>query len=289
MNTLILGATGSIGTAVTQELLAAGHKVFGLSRSNASDFKLKQWGAVPVRGDIRYPADWAGIIEDCTGIIHVAETFTDEMSEIDTALLKVLETAAKQFGHEPRFIYTGGCWLYGETGDGIATETRPFKPLSSWAWNVENGHRMLKSNHFSSAIIHPAMVYQADGGVFTRFIDAAKRNKEIEIWGAPSTRWPLIHRKDLAVAYRLLLERHDLTGHFNASAETGVEVCQIVKAISEHFNNPRGIRALSINDVISEHGESAMGWTLDQQMSADKLMDKTGWRPKYTDFRKSAF
>ncbi|MBY6138772.1 NAD-dependent epimerase/dehydratase family protein [Leisingera daeponensis] len=52
MNILILGGTGTIGTAVTQELLRHGHDVTGLSRSDASDRKLEAMGARPLREDL---------------------------------------------------------------------------------------------------------------------------------------------------------------------------------------------------------------------------------------------
>ncbi|MBW4706644.1 hypothetical protein KX928_02480 [Roseobacter sp. YSTF-M11] len=71
-------------------------------------------------------------------------------------------------------------------------------------------------------VIHPAMVYHAGGGVFEQFRREARHQRQIEIRGSRRVRWPLIHRDDLARAYRLLLESDGASGHFNASARTGV-------------------------------------------------------------------
>ena len=73
-------------------------------------------------------------------------------------------------------IYTGGCWLFGATGDAIATEETALDPLPAFAWMVPNLQRVLAEPAIAGIVIHPAMVYTANGGVFRRFArDAAER------------------------------------------------------------------------------------------------------------------
>ena len=95
MNVLILGGTGSIGTAVTAELVQHGHSVIGLSRSTASDHKLLQLGATPHRGDLREPDQWAALVAEVDGLIQLATTFDTDMAQVDaTAMRAVLPTPA---------------------------------------------------------------------------------------------------------------------------------------------------------------------------------------------------
>lgn len=142
-----------------------------------------------------------------------------------------------------RLIYTGGVWLYGATGNSIANETTQFQPMPALAWMVETSEKLLHTQAFATAVIHPAMVYHQVGGAFSRFIDCAKQHKQIEIWKDGATRWPLIHRNDLAMAYRLLLEQPKLTGHFNASAQIGVRVDTIAKTIAQNTAAPMVLRS----------------------------------------------
>ena len=95
MRTLVLGATGSIGTAVTKELVRHGHEVRALSRTDASDDTLKRMGAAPVRGDLRRPHAWAHAVKGCDAIIQVAATFTDDMGDVDAHVLAAVSDAAR--------------------------------------------------------------------------------------------------------------------------------------------------------------------------------------------------
>ncbi len=287
MKVLILGATGSIGTAVSAEMAAHGHDVLALARSDASEAALKAKGCHTLRGDLLRPGDWTSAVRRVDAVIHVAATFDDDMEVVDRALVTALIDAAGAPERPIRFIHTGGCWLYGATGDAVATEATPFNPIPAFEWAIETAEMLERSPAFSAAIIHPAMVYHRGGGVFDGFLDDARASGRIALWGPASTRWPLIHRDDLAVAYRLLAERADLTGHFNASAETGVPIGDIAGAICSALGVEPSFIIREIAPTIAELGAWAEGMFLDQQMACPRLIAETGWRAEITDFRAS--
>ncbi len=288
MNVFVLGGTGTIGRAIVTELVGRSHRVFALSRSERSDEKLENLGALPRRGDLAAPEGWAAFAASCGAIIQVAATFADDMGDVDAEAIYAIRDAAADQPAPVRLIYTGGCWLYGETGDEVATEERAFDPLPAFAWMVSHAEELLAAPSLSTAVVHPAMVYDGvDGGVFNRFISSARAGQPIEIWGSPQTRWPLIDSADLARAYCDLVQRADLVGHFNAVAEQGVAVGEIVQTISEVCGSTRDPISVRVDEVIAEHGAWARGPALDQQMSGRKLQAATGWQPHVTDYRQA--
>jgi nucleoside-diphosphate-sugar epimerase len=52
MRVFVTGATGFIGTPTVKELIAAGHKVLGMARSDAGEKSLAATGADVLRGSL---------------------------------------------------------------------------------------------------------------------------------------------------------------------------------------------------------------------------------------------
>ncbi|WP_241525563.1 NAD-dependent epimerase/dehydratase family protein [Pseudophaeobacter leonis] len=232
MNILILGGTGSIGSAVTAELVAAHHQVVGLCRSQASAKKLTALGARPVQGDLRAPKGWYDALQNADAVIQVACTFEDNMGAVDSLTIEAIGQEARRRRQPLRVLYTGGCWLYGETGDLIASETSARRPIPAFAWMEQNAGSLLEDPNLNCCVVHPAMVYhESGGGVFARMLQQASVGLPLEVWGSLHTRWPLVHRRDLARAYRMLIERPGLGGHYNVAAQSGVPVQEILTEI----------------------------------------------------------
>ncbi|MDE4132001.1 NAD-dependent epimerase/dehydratase family protein [Phaeobacter sp. QD34_3] len=290
MRVLLLGGTGSIGTAITRELVHHGHTVTGLARSDQSAARLAEIGASPLRGDLKDPQRWSDRVHHVDAVIQAAATFEADMGETDRKVITELLNQAARRDTPLRFLYTGGCWLYGATGERIADETTFKRPISSFEWMIAQARQVLTAKGVSAAVLHPAMVYHEDGGgVFSRYLDAARREDPIEAWGGLGTRWPLVHRDDLARAYRSLLERPDLTGEFNVCAQSGVPAHEIISEITRRRDHASGYVVRTLKYVLCKYGDWAEGPTLDQQLCAEKLKLSCGWEPEHRCFSQAAF
>jgi nucleoside-diphosphate-sugar epimerase len=280
----VLGGTGSIGSAVVRELVRRRHDVHGLARSDVATKKLADLGATPLPGDIASPARWVGTLPYIDAMIHAACDFSTAMGEVDRRLLDVLLPALAAQPKKPRFIYTGGCWLFGATGDEVATEETPFHPLPAFAWMVPNLRRVLDAPGIDGIVIHPAMVYEPGGGVFRRFARDARQRDAICVVGSEAVRWPLVHSEDLATLYALALENAPARSSYIGSAIEGLAVGRIARAFAARFGTRhQEPEIISAEATAAELGGWARGHALDQQLSGAKARRELGWTPTHLD------
>jgi nucleoside-diphosphate-sugar epimerase len=279
-----LGGTGSIGSAVVRELVKRGHDVFGLARSDAAVAKLSAAGATPVAGDIASPERWAESLPRIDAVIHAACDFKTDMGAIDRRLLDVLLPLPAAQPKKLRFIYTGGCWLFGATGDNVATEETPFRPLPAFAWMVPHLRQILEAREIDGIVIHPAMVYESDDGVFRRFARDAVERDAIRVVESEQVRWPLVHSEDLANLYALALENAPAGSSYIGAAIEGLAVGRIARAFAKRFGSRHQTPELiSAEAIVAELGAWAEGYELDQRLSGAKAQRELGWRPKHLD------
>jgi nucleoside-diphosphate-sugar epimerase len=279
----VLGGTGLIGAAVVRQLVGRGHELFALARSDASAAKLDQMGTTPVTGDIGSPETWIASLPPLDAVIHMACDFNSDMEAVERRLMDALLSALAMQPHTPRFIYTGGCWLYGATGNEIANEQAPFRPLPAFAWMVPQLKRVLACKEIHGIVIHPAMVYAGDGGVFGRFARAAAEGSKVPVVGSEAVRWPLVHSDDLALLYALALERSPPGESYIGAAVEGYPVGRIARAFARRFGTKPTPEIVSEDAITAELGEWARGYALDQQLSGDKARRELGWVPRYLD------
>lgn len=284
MRVLLLGATGSIGSSVLRLLAEFDHELLALARSEDSARRIARGKATPIRGDIAAPEAWVAALPEVDAVIHMACGFDGEMAAVDRRLLDALLPKLAASPRKPRFVYTGGCWLFGATGDRVATEDSPFVPLPAFAWMVPHLQRELASDAVHGLVVHPGMVHGGTGGVFRRFACDAVERRAVYVVGGETVHWPLVHCDDLAELYALVLERAAPGSTYLGVAVEGFPVGRIARAIAAKMGaadiEPKIITA---DAVARDLGEWARGYACDQRLSGAKARRELGWKPKHID------
>lgn len=278
MRVLLTGGTGYIGSAVARDLLGAGHEVLALARSRSSEDKVAGLGCRPVGGEMTDAASWLPGIGDIDGVVHLAATFGPDMAAAEAAFLDALIVWRRTRSDRLPLVYTGGCWLYGAVGDATAVEGTPFDPLPAFAFMVQHRARLLAEPSLSTRVVHPAMVWDAEGGTLAPFVAAATEGKPPVVTGSRDTRWTMVHRDDLARLFRLALERGADGTDYHGVGEPGVVIAEVADAIAARYQAPAPV-VRTVSDAVAELGGWAAGLALDQTMDAPRTRRSLGWLP----------
>jgi len=258
MHIFLTGGTGYIGGAVMAQALAQGHRVTALVRSDQAQMQVQLSGAEGIIGDLATPEHWAAQATRADVILHLACSFDAAMAQTEPRLIHALAAHA---GATPvRLIYTGGVWLFGCTGSAVAHEASPLSPIAGFQWAADAITQITDSPAFDPVIVHPGMVYDETG-----------------------TRWPLVHRDDLARAYVMLATDPQASGVYTAAAQQGVSADEITTALIAQKGLRVAASVLPEKWVLARHGAEAQGPMLDQQMGAARLR-AFGWDPQVPDF-----
>lgn len=278
----ITGASGYLGSAIATRLVRAGHQVHGLTRSPENAAALARQGITPLVGVMGRPETYLGVLKNCDAAVHVGLD-PKATAPQDQSMLEAFRHAAED-GRLRRLLYTSGIWVQGATHGKVVDEAEALEPatISRWRAAHEEVALDLVDDEVDVVVFRPAIVYGETRGIIGDLFAQARDKRTLAIPGTGAQHWAMVHREDVAEAYRLGLQYANGGERYLLADDSRLTAGEIGGAIAR----VTGATAMSWDaaDVVKKLGPYGEALLLDQQVSSLKARRELGWTPRHASF-----
>ncbi|HEY3882274.1 MAG TPA: SDR family oxidoreductase [Trebonia sp.] len=281
MRVFVTGATGWIGSVVVQELLAAGHQVTGLARSDSSAERVKAAGAGVVTGSLQDTGILMAAAAEADGVIHTGYVHDFSPTGDPAAAAALDGRVIAAFGEalagtgKPLVVASG---LPHAPAGGICTEAvrsvDPAHPRESEPAALAVAERGVRA---SVVRLPPSVHGEGDYWFIPIFIGIARKTGVSAYIGDGANVWPAVHRRDAARLFRIALEQAPAGTLLNAVADEGVPFRQIAEVIGRHLEVPA--KSITAGEAVGQFGALAGFAAIDVPASSAITRERFGWQP----------
>lgn len=301
-NILILGASGLLGTALTQSLLRTGtHRVFAQTRTAEKVKSLLASEVTPIVFPLTDSAALKSAIatHDIDTVVDVSQAYQESTSVLQTIISASKErqstlAALGAIGPKLGFVYTSGIMVHGSPKKNVSDLSPVGNSLASAppammvSWRPAHEQAILAAREdLDVAIMRPGMLFGRGAWNFGPWwgpIAAAKATggEKIELRASKEARFGLVHVDDVAEAYTAAIGRIDgRLGNWPVF-DFVTELVGLEDVMSETLKS-QGLKANV--DFVGSGGDVMMeGLGLRARGDAARAKSVLGWDPKRRNF-----
>jgi len=280
MRIFLTGATGFIGSRIVPELLAAGHQVLGMTRSEQGARAIAAAGAEVHHGQLEDLDSLRSGAAKADAVIHTAfdHDFSNFVANCEKDGRAIRAMGSALMGSSRPLLITSG------TGMGSAV---PGKPATEDVFNSEHpnprsasevaGEEMLAAGVAVSVMRLPQVHDTFKQGLITPLIEVARTRGVSAYIGDGLNRYPAAHVLDVARLYRLAIEQCTPGNRYNAVDEEGISTRDIAQAIGDGLGVP--VKSISPNDAADLFGWLGGFVGLDMSASSEWTRRVLDWHP----------
>jgi nucleoside-diphosphate-sugar epimerase len=284
MKVFCTGASGYIGGSVAAHLVATGHQVTGMVRTQEKADAVRAWGIQPLLGTLDDGECLAQAAQAADIVVNAASA---DHKGAAAALLGALAGSGKLFIHTSGSSIVG-TRAQGHRSDAIFDESSPITPSPARAARVALNDFILsyRDKGCRPVVICPSLIYGLGHGAAPHSMQvpllihlARKRGCAAHV-GPGENIWSNVHIDDLVTLYALAIVKAAAGAFFFAeNGENSMrEMCEAINRMLGYEAAPS---AMSMEEATSEWGE---GLTEDTMASNSRVRAvrarQLGWKPK---------
>lgn len=256
MRVFLTGATGFIGSHIIPELLAGGHQILGMTRSDAGARTLEAAGVEVHRGTLEDLASLRAGAAQADAVIHTAfdHDFSNFVANCEKDRHAIAALGEALAGSARPLLITSGVGI-GDPGQGEPAREDVFNDRHPNPRTASEGvAQALVAQGLDVRVIRLPQVHDTvKQGLITPYVALARAQGSVAYVGEGANRWSAAHVDDVARLYRLALERGAAGARYHAVAEEGVTAREIADVVAKGL----GLPSVSITP---EQAPAHFGW-----------------------------
>ena len=305
MRVFVAGATGAIGRQLVPRLVAAGHEVTGMTRSESKQRMIRALGAAPVVVDALDREQVANAVGSARPevIVHqltaIPATLDMRHFDRDFALTNRLRTegtdhllsAARAIGVGRFVAQSYGAWPYARTGGPVKSEEDPLDPTPARSMRES----LAAIRHLETAVLGAdwtegiVLRYGAFYGPATSIAPGTEqvelvRRRKFPLVGDGGGVWSFIHVADAAEATVAAIE-HGSRGVYNVVDDDPALVAEWLPALAQELGAKKPVRVPRFIGRLFAGEAGVVMMTEIRGASNAKAKRELAWHPAHTSWR----
>jgi nucleoside-diphosphate-sugar epimerase len=285
VHVFITGGSGLTGPAIVAELIAGGHTVTGLARSDEAAARLAALGAKSLPGSLEDLDSLRQGAEASDGVIHMAfgGSFGDpeDLVRRDVAATRALGQALVGSGRP--LVTTSGTLVMPAGRVSIETDAPDPGSIAHFRIPGEQACLDFAAQGVRSSVVRlaPTVHGPGDFGFIPALIAAARRTGRSAYSDDGASRWPAVHRLDAATLYRLALEQAPAGTALHGAGESAITL----QTIAHQIGRILGLPVVSLtHEQFGQHLGNpflARCFATDAPVSSARTRELLDWAPTH--------
>lgn len=280
MRVFLTGSTGFIGSHVAHALIAAGHQVLGMTRSQPGAEALRALGAEPHHGTLEDLASLKRGAEQCDAVIHTAfdHDFAHFIDNCEKDARAIAALGEALHGSQRPLLITSGTPM-GSPAPGEPADEDHFNPAhpNPRAASERAGEALLQGG-LNVVVMRLSQIHDTvKQGLVTELIKHAQQTGISAYVDDGLNRWSAAHVSDTAQLYRLALETHQPGARYHATAESSIPFRLIAETLGAGLGLP--VMSVSADEAMARFGWLSAFAGRDMSSNSSKTTARLGWTP----------